>query len=210
MLSPLEIERAGRFAIDADRDGFLAARMLARVALGSMLSESPRNLSHTPGLVACAETGIGDVGVDVEEVRAAPLDVADRFFSPPEIEALGMTPAHEQSDAFYTLWTLKESFVKARGDGLSMPLDSFAVGLRPPRLMRYGAIRDDASRWHFTCLSPTKTHRLAVCVRGATSQPPSVVATWLDDANRRPFQVETVQFREDVETLPLPRSDAFS
>jgi 4'-phosphopantetheinyl transferase len=204
LLSPPELERASRFLREADRRAFLAGRFLARVALGTLLSEPPRhiefvlgahgkpairrppreepiyfNLSHTRGLVTCAVTRVGDVGVDVEALRVPPADVAERFFAPPEIELLRVTPAEEQSAAFYAIWTLKESFVKARGDGLSVSLDSFAVRCQPPGLLRYGALGEDTERWHFTCVSPTPAHHLALCVRAVPAGPPIVATRWL-------------------------------
>ena len=203
MLSPAEVARASRFLREADRHNFLGGRLLARTALGALLSESPRtldfvlgphgkpalgtererrvafNVSHTRGLVACAVTSVGDIGVDVEVVRSAPLDVAVRFFAPPEIETLRLAPSDEQADTFCRIWTLKEAFVKACGGGLSMGLNAFAVGLTPPAMLRFGAMGDDAAGWHFTLMSPTAAHRLAICVSGTPSEPPDVVTRWL-------------------------------
>jgi 4'-phosphopantetheinyl transferase len=205
-LSDTEAEHAATIDLPLARNEFLAARMLARVALASCLGIPPQriefvrgvagkpkigapraepavrfNLSHTRGLVACAVTRIGDIGVDVEEVRAVPLDVAETLFAPPEIEALRALPSDERQEAAAVLWTLKEAFVKARGDGLSLPLDAFAIGHAPPRLLPWGALRRETTRWRLACLSPTQTHRLAVCVREQEVSPsPPVTTSWLD------------------------------
>ncbi len=201
-----EIQQAATFGLPGVRDQFLSARVLARVALSSYLGTAPPciefvagaaskpeigaprtepelrfNLSHTHALTACAVTTIGDIGVDVEEVHAVPLDVAQILFAPPEIEALRALPASERQETTGALWTLKEAFLKARGNGFTMPLDAFAVGHAPPRLIPWGALSREAAQWQFVSASPTKTHRLAVCVRQQeTAPPPRVTMTWLD------------------------------
>jgi 4'-phosphopantetheinyl transferase len=94
------------------------------------------NLAHTRGMVGCAVTssadiglGVGfDIGFDLEEARLpAPLEVAPRYFSHQERGALDALPAAEQDQRFYTLWALKEAYIKGRGLGLAIPLDSFSV-----------------------------------------------------------------------------------
>lgn len=88
------------------------------------------NLSHTQGLVGCAVVAAGDVdvGLDLEEVRTpAPLDVAHRYFSSEELAGLRALPPAGQSDRFYALWTLKEAYLKGRGIGHHLRLDSFTV-----------------------------------------------------------------------------------
>jgi 4'-phosphopantetheinyl transferase len=92
------------------------------------------NLSHTQGLVGCAVTATEDVavGFDVEEMRApAPLEVAPNHFSSRELVDLRQLPPPQQDDRFYTLWALKESYIKGRGLGVALPLDSFSVAPTP-------------------------------------------------------------------------------
>ena len=90
------------------------------------------NLAHTRGLVGCALTATADVGFDLEQVlRPAPLDVAPQHFSDQERTGLDALPARERDDRFYTLWTLKEAYIKARGLGLAIPLDWFSVAPIP-------------------------------------------------------------------------------
>ena len=204
LLSEEEIKRAEAFVFDADRDAFLATRALARVILGRYTRASPRrlefvtsaagkpelqaplleprlrfNVSHTRTLVACAVVWDADVGVDVEALREVPTEIAERLFSPPEIEALRAMTPRQQQEGFLAFWTLKESFVKARGVGLSMPLNSFGVALEPPRLLPCGVVRDEVSRWHFARWSPTHVHRLAICVRTDGKTVPSLTTEWL-------------------------------
>jgi 4'-phosphopantetheinyl transferase len=109
-------------------------------------------------------------------VRDPPLELADHYFAPPEVAALHALDAFGQRDAFFALWTLKESFIKALGLGLSMPLDRFAVRWSPPALLPYGDFANTAGDWQFTQSSPTDTCRLAVCVHAPT--PPPIEVAW--------------------------------
>ncbi|MEY8353738.1 4'-phosphopantetheinyl transferase superfamily protein [Lachnospiraceae bacterium 54-53] len=79
------------------------------------------NISHTDGMVACA---IGDrqLGIDVERVRPYPESVPRRVFSEAERRRLEEMPEAERSRYFFRIWTLKESYVKAAGCGLTVPL----------------------------------------------------------------------------------------
>lgn len=98
------------------------------------------NLSHAGDFVLCAVSD-GAVGCDIETVRPIDRAVADRFFHPDEIALLGAAPPDEQTALFYRLWTRKESYLKATGEGMSRPLSSFAV-LPVPRL-------PDGGHWYF-------------------------------------------------------------
>ena len=127
------------------------------------------NLSHTRGLVACAVGREPLLGVDVEAIdrTAASTRIAERFFAPSEVDALRRLPPEEQRERFFRFWTLKESYIKATGLGLSVPLDQFWFALTPsePVAIEFGArITDDGSRWRFAERQPTPRHRLAVAV----------------------------------------------
>ncbi|MBT2291745.1 4'-phosphopantetheinyl transferase superfamily protein [Paenibacillus albidus] len=89
------------------------------------------NVSHSGDWVLMIwGTNEGALGVDVEQIKPIDLEVAERFFSVEEKAALKSKPAGEQLEFFYDLWTLKESYIKAIGTGLSRPLDSFTVQQR--------------------------------------------------------------------------------
>lgn len=114
------------------------------------------SVSHTKGLAAVLISGNRDVGLDVEGLPyAGPcLQVADRFFSPAEASALRALKDSERAVRFLQLWTLKEAFLKARGVGLSAPLDqvSFSIDEAPTRKMevRPGpSLADQPERWQF-------------------------------------------------------------
>jgi 4'-phosphopantetheinyl transferase len=82
------------------------------------------NIAHSGNLVAAVFDN-KVIGVDIENTRGTDLEIANRFFSKHEAAALKAKPDSEQRDFFFKLWTLKESFIKAEGKGLSIPLDSF-------------------------------------------------------------------------------------
>ncbi len=87
------------------------------------------NLSHTTGRVVFALSD-REVGCDIEKVKTALLDVAERFFCPAERRYLdGFSTGEEQNRAFFRLWTMKESYMKMTGEGMSLPLDCFEIRL---------------------------------------------------------------------------------
>jgi 4'-phosphopantetheinyl transferase len=130
------------------------------------------NLSHTRGLVACAVAGGARIGVDVERVRPMPdlLDIARRHFARSEARSLEGMTSPDRERRFAELWTLKESYVKAIGDGLAAPLDTFAFDLDDRPGLRFSA-GIDASNWHFVLTAPTEDTRLAVAVDRRGTEP---------------------------------------
>jgi len=89
-------------------------------------SEKFFNISHSGDWVVCAISD-KEVGIDIELLKAARLNVANRFFTEKEISILNSLNGIEQEDHFYTLWTAKESYLKYLGTGLTKPLNSFDV-----------------------------------------------------------------------------------
>lgn len=86
------------------------------------------NISHSGDWVLCGASD-KQIGIDIEQVKPINTNIAKRFFSRSEYMDLISRPIHEQDDYFYRLWTLKESYIKYRGKGLSIPLDSFSFML---------------------------------------------------------------------------------
>ena len=134
------------------------------------------NLSHADGLIACAITLQRDVGVDVEPVGRSTdvLDLAPRVFSPRELDDLHRLDANEQRQRFFALWTLKESYIKARGMGLSLPLDKFTftfAGDRAVAIEIDPALQDNAATWQFERGSVEERHAIALAVRRSTADP---------------------------------------
>lgn len=129
------------------------------------------NLAHTEGLVACAVTRSADIGVDVERTtrKGDLVAIATSSLTPHELAMLGQLEGLAWRDRFFDFWTLKEAYVKARGLGLSLPLQQFAFRLESDEL---GQIRFESDSeanppedWRFGLMSPTPNHRLALAVR---------------------------------------------
>jgi 4'-phosphopantetheinyl transferase len=150
------------------------------------------NLSGTRGLVACAVSrATPTVGVDVEVVEptADMLDVAAQFFSTSEAQALRALPPQEQPERFLTLWTLKESYVKARGLGIAaVSLQDVAFDIRTDGsigLALAPSLGDEAAGWHFASIRVSAHHLLAVAARLAGAATLRLrVATWVPDPLR--------------------------
>ncbi|GAE04097.1 4'-phosphopantetheinyl transferase [Paenibacillus sp. JCM 10914] len=87
------------------------------------------NISHSGHWIVCA---VSDdwIGIDVEQVNVVDLAIADRFFHPAEREQLLHLHKNKRQSLFFDFWTLKESYIKAVGKGLHLPLDSFALEMR--------------------------------------------------------------------------------
>jgi 4'-phosphopantetheinyl transferase len=193
-LSTDEQERAARFVFDRHRRRFQAARGLLRAILSRYTGRPPGalrfeygakgkpslvdggdlrfNVSHSDGMAAYALTRGREIGVDIERIR--PLDdpdvIARHFFSAPEQEALRALAPGRKLEGFYTCWTRKEAYVKARGEGLGHPLDRFAVALTPPGpvclLAAGGADEYDVGRWSLFGLAQHGDYVAALGVEG--------------------------------------------
>ena len=154
-LDPDERARAGRFVRERDRRCFIFSHGAARCILAAATGLAPAdvafgrspqgkphllgrnlafNLSHSGACTLVAVAVGAPIGVDVEALR--PLDRADdlvaRFCSDAEGQAYLARPEKRRTEAFFTLWTRKEAYVKALGGGLSIPLRAFTVSLDEP------------------------------------------------------------------------------
>jgi 4'-phosphopantetheinyl transferase len=177
VLSPDELQRAGRFRFDRDRNEFLVSRATLRTLLGCYLdipanqlrffySEYGRpllpasdyaeevdfNVSHSDGMLLLAFTRGRKIGIDIEKVRRdfVTAEIAERFFSAAERLALRELPHEQRHEAFFRCWTRKEAFIKALGEGLRHPLDQFDVSLaagQPPTLLATRPDAGEARRW---------------------------------------------------------------
>lgn len=196
VLSPPEREQSRRFAFDRDRRSYIAAHWLLRTALSRYLAVEPVrweftsglfgkpriaapsegvslqfNLSHSSGIVACAVTRAGEVGVDVETVATREfLDLARRFFAPAEVRQLEGLSEFQRPQAFYRIWTLKEAYIKARGEGLSLDLSRFAFldVFGDEIRIRFGEDWEDrADDWQFFRIVPDEAHLVAAAIHHA-------------------------------------------
>jgi 4'-phosphopantetheinyl transferase len=146
------------------------------------------NVSHTRGLIVLAVTRQRILGVDVENIacRRASIDLADRYFATDEVAALKAVPRHLQSYRFFEYWTFKEAYIKARGMGLSLPLDKFSFHYPNEHrvaLVIQPELQDDAARWQFWQFQPTAEHLVAVCAEVTAASSPVICASEPGSAN---------------------------
>lgn len=177
LLDAEERTRAARFHRTQDRDSFVLAHIALRIVLGWYTHTEPASLRFTRGprgkpalaldelcrdirfnlshsgekAVIAVTTGL-HVGVDVERVeqRRADMAVAERFFSRREVKVLQRLPESVRATGFFSCWTRKEAYIKARGDGLFIPLRDFDVSVGPDckaALIGSRIEGDDVNRW---------------------------------------------------------------
>lgn len=156
-----------------------ANNQYGRPAIANLESGLRFNISHTRGLIALGVTQSRELGVDVENVqtREVSLEIADRFFAQAEVAELAAVPPERQQDRFFEYWTFKESYIKARGMGLSIPLGQFSFHYPHERAVSIAIepqLGDDASRWGFWQYRPTAEHLLAVCAERREGNVPSL------------------------------------
>lgn len=192
ILSPEEADRCGRFHQAQHRRSYAVSHGVLRSLLGRYLGISPElvafryeragkpvlaipgtplafNMSHSGDLAVYAFAKDCHLGIDVEQVRPVPdlEGVACRFFSPEECsQMLGLDGA-ERIEAFFRCWTRKEAYIKAVGDGLSMPLDKFQVSLAPGEPGLLHAVEGHEGPWHMHHLEPEEGYIGAVAYSGA-------------------------------------------
>jgi 4'-phosphopantetheinyl transferase len=138
------------------------------------------SLSHTARLAACVVTETIDCGIDVESTaRARDLQrIAAHVLTADELASMeGLAPEAERRQ-FFRLWTLKEAYLKARGEGLLIepPLLSFRLDGAAPMAHFAGDLRDLPEHWQFASCAPTEQHIMAVALRiGSSPARPVVV-----------------------------------
>jgi 4'-phosphopantetheinyl transferase len=119
-----------------------------------------------------------EVGVDVESFARAEeiVRLAARVFSAAERAQLDALPAAERPDRALSLWTLKEAYIKARGMGLSLPLQEISFLFDGPDAMRFEVapgVDDDPGRWRF-CRFDHAGYRIALAVEAAAARSPEI------------------------------------
>ncbi|QNP48171.1 4'-phosphopantetheinyl transferase family protein [Diaphorobacter aerolatus] len=192
ILAPDEVLRRAQFRFERDQHQFLLTRALVRTVLSHYapiparewrFSPGPHgrphidhtlasaidgldfNLSHTNGLVVLAVGRHIEFGVDAEHLARAPATEAAKLaFSEAEMSALESLPRPLQDRRFFELWTLKESYVKARRSGMQIALDSFAFSLLPDD-DHIGFTTSDQTghHWSFWQMEATPDHLVSLC-----------------------------------------------
>lgn len=191
LLSFDERQRLGKFVAEAPRMQYLTARAALRLTLSRYAHIAPQawtftansygkpriaaprladplhfNVSHCDGQVAIAVSRHHDIGVDVENVtRRLDIDqLAPAVLAQAECDALARAPETERQRLFFTFWTLKEAYVKARGMGLSLNLKGFAFETcrTHPHVSFNELCPDVASRWSFRSYAVGQNFALAL------------------------------------------------
>lgn len=196
ILSDDECLRAERFYFERDRSRFIVGRGILRFILSRYLEIAANklqfcyssrgkpelvetsgayrlrfNVSHSQALVMYAVTRDRSIGIDVEYIR--PMLEAEQivksFFSIYENSVFQHLPQDRKQLAFFNCWTRKEAFVKAIGDGLSLPLDRFDVSLTPGEPARLLGIKGSSAcstGWSLQDLTPAPGYVAALAVEG--------------------------------------------
>jgi 4'-phosphopantetheinyl transferase len=198
LLSEDERRTEGRFRFARDRRRYVATRALVRVVLSRYATTLPAawrfttnacgrpgianqgsaeralsfNISHTTDQILLGVTRRRPIGVDIEAVRESiSSEIGERFFTNDEVASLSEMTADLRVVRFFELWTLRESYIKARGLGLSLSLDSFRFDLSSDSVIRFALtapVKDsnEHDNWTFWQLWPARHHVASVCTRG--------------------------------------------
>lgn len=196
ILAADEIAKARRFRFEKDRQEYVLSRGLLRRILScytgipsgqlrfrynscgkpALTSESGGehlafNLSHAHGACLCAVTTGKKVGVDLEYMREDVdyAQLAGRFFSPREASILGLLPSDLRQKAFFTCWTRKEAYIKAKGEGLSLDLQSFDVVAardEPTKPLQIESDSREACCWSLVDLDTAPGYCAALAIEG--------------------------------------------
>jgi len=211
ILAEDELVRAGRFHFERDRRRFTTARGALRVILSQYLESNPGqikflyepagkpylpgaqnkpdlrfNVSHS-GELALIGVCLGQsLGIDIEfkDADHATLEVARRFFAPEEIAAVEAAPAESRGEVFFAIWTMKEAYIKARGEGVALGLATFAVAAGPARnarLLRSSHGVDETKRWKFWTIDAGPAYAAALAAEGDGEQR---LSFWTPDSAR--------------------------
>ncbi|MEW5915615.1 MAG: 4'-phosphopantetheinyl transferase superfamily protein [Gemmatimonadota bacterium] len=194
LLSAEERAVAEGFESADRRRAYIAAHALLRVVLGHYAGVAPNelvfrygrrgkpelasperdlqfNMSHSRDMVLVAVARGRRVGVDIEHIDE-PGDVrriAARFLSPRDRDAIDQLPADRQRDAFLRCWTRKEAYMKARGDGISRPLDDFDVTVSDDAArarLRTAGNPNESDAWELADVAAPRGFMAAIAVEG--------------------------------------------
>lgn len=195
VISEKEKAKVNRFVFEKDRHNSLVTRALLRFLLSAYTDQNPEslefienrygkpdlkpglinmsvkfNLSHSSGVTACALAMASQIGMDIENYhRKIDLTIADRYFSESESEYLKKCPDRDKQEVFFDIWTLKESYIKARGMGLSIGLDKFSFTIDGENIcVDFDESLDDfCDQWRFFRFSPLENYKAAISIRSA-------------------------------------------
>ena len=196
-LSIDEQQRAARFHFQKDTNQFIVGRGILRKLISRYSHIAPKdivfqynahgkpsitspsklkfNISHSGGRALFAFTLGGDIGIDIEATdRKIDIgQIAQQFFAPGEREVILSMSPEEQLNAFFHCWTCKEAFIKAHGQGLSLPLDQFEVEVdrnRPAALKVVGWAPEIVNQWDMRAFTPQEGFTAAIVYHKAIKE----------------------------------------
>jgi 4'-phosphopantetheinyl transferase len=193
LLDEEEKFHAARFHFRQDREQSILARASLRLLMarytgfaperirfkknqyGKLFLQYPEspvqfNVTHSGDCIIHAITREAEIGVDVETVRdSGSLGSISSYFATGEQAWLDATAHEARDDAFFMLWTCKEAYIKALGQGLSKPLDSFEIGIvnNEPKILFDSDAPALAASWQLLLFKPRPN--MAGCVAVNTS-----------------------------------------
>lgn len=204
-LSDDEWARANRFRFDKHRRQYVVGRGALRTLLAAYLGTRPEqvifkygprgkpflaeetglffNLSNSDEMALIALVQGREVGADIEYLKPMPdcEQIAERFFSESERVVLRGIPPERKEEAFFNCWTRKEAYLKAVGEGLAAPLDSFDVTLalgEAPRMLTLKGDPEAATKWLFEHLRPAPDYIGAIALERERVGEEWVMRTW--------------------------------
>ncbi|MDI6687881.1 MAG: 4'-phosphopantetheinyl transferase superfamily protein [Desulfobacterales bacterium] len=193
VISENEKRKVNRYVFEKDKHSCLVTRALLRFVLSACTCCDPElfefiennygkpdlkpglvtmpvkfNISHSRNVTACALALGSEIGMDIEDhSRKIDLNIADRFFSKPESEYLRSCPDKDRQEVFFDFWTLKESYIKARGMGLSIGLDKFGFKIDKKNVCInfHESLNASPEQWKFFRFSPVENYKAAISIQ---------------------------------------------
>lgn len=198
LLSQNELSRAGRFYFEMDKNKFIVGRGILRLIISKYSGIFPSqinfiynefgkpslekgqnsmflefNTSHSASFVTIGITIVAQIGIDIEnlERKSDLLELAKRYFAEGEYTKLSSLPKELLTEGFYNCWTRKEAFIKALGNGLSYPLDTFEVTLAPYEETRFSKIAGgNVDEWKLINIKPPSKYVGAIAINRKSNE----------------------------------------
>jgi 4'-phosphopantetheinyl transferase len=186
LLSSTEQQQQQRFHFAKHRHRYLLTRALARTMLSRYTAIPAEqlvfqvnqynkpfianhaisfNITHTDDLIILGVTRDNALGIDTENKhREITTELAEYSFASEEAADFLTQSLEQRQQRFFEYWTLKESYIKARGMGLAIPLKEFSFHFPEPHKIEFTAQNDTAERWRFWQLQLAENYLVAVCV----------------------------------------------
>ena len=195
-LSQDEQLKAERFHFDRHRRRYIASHGSLREILSRYLGSDPSqlqftysplgkpslaskinskklcfNLSSSNELALCAITLNRSIGVDIEHIRPNPdaESLAKHFFSPREYNTINSFPPEQRQDVFYNLWTLKEAYLKATGEGIGgLEKVEISISHRESQVLHsINGKPQTTRRWSIIQLLPERAYTAGLALEGS-------------------------------------------